>query len=87
MLTRPQRLHQMRSDLGDSTQSPKSCAEVLQVGPSWRASCYAWRRGRRGGISMGKCRERSMKVFRIAALMVLLTAPAYAQTPSINMIQ
>ena len=26
-----------------------------------------------------------MKVFRIAALMVLLTAPAYAQTPSINM--
>ena len=26
-----------------------------------------------------------MKVFRIAALMVLLTAPAYAQNPSINM--
>ena len=33
----------------------------------------------------GKCRERSMKVFRIAALMALLTAPAYAQTPTINM--
>ena len=26
-----------------------------------------------------------MKVFRIAALVALLTAPAYAQTPSINM--
>jgi len=26
-----------------------------------------------------------MKVFRIAALMVLLTAPAYTQTPSINL--
>ena len=26
-----------------------------------------------------------MKVFRIAALMALLTAPAYAQTPSINL--
>ena len=27
-----------------------------------------------------------MKVFRIAALMVLLAAPAYAQTPNINLI-
>jgi hypothetical protein len=26
--------HQMRSDLDDSTQSPKSCAEALHVGPS-----------------------------------------------------
>ena len=26
-----------------------------------------------------------MKVFRIAALMVLLAAPAYAQTPNINL--
>ena len=26
-----------------------------------------------------------MKVFRIAALMVLLTAPAYAQTPTVNL--
>jgi hypothetical protein len=48
-------------------------------------ACYAWCRGRRGGKSMGKCRERSMKVFRIAALVALLTAPAYAQTPNINL--
>jgi hypothetical protein len=33
---------------------------------------------------MGKCRERSMKVFRIAALVAMLTAPAYAQNPSVN---
>ena len=26
-----------------------------------------------------------MKVFRIAALMALLTAPAYAQTPTVNL--
>jgi hypothetical protein len=34
----------------------------------------------------GKSRERFMKVFRIAAAMALLTAPAYAQTPNINLI-
>jgi hypothetical protein len=36
----------------------------------------------------GKSTERFMKVFRIAAVMVLLTAPAYAQmsTPNINLI-
>jgi hypothetical protein len=34
----------------------------------------------------GKSRERFMKVFRIAAVMALLTAPAYAQTPNINLI-
>jgi len=34
----------------------------------------------------GKSTERSMKVFRIAAVMALLTAPAYAQTPNINLI-
>jgi hypothetical protein len=36
----------------------------------------------------GKSREPSMKVFRIAAVMTLLTAPAYAQmqTPNINLI-
>src|SRR6266850_7271385 len=61
--------------------APRSC----KSDHLWRAGCCAWRRGRRGGISMGKCRERSMKVFRIAALMALLTAPAYAQTPTINM--
>jgi hypothetical protein len=35
----------------------------------------------------GKSTERSMKVFRIAAVMVLLAAPAYAQmaTPNINL--
>src|SRR5712664_1537804 len=77
----PQRLHQMRYDLDDSTQSPKSRKSAHLP----HAGCYAWRRGRRGGISMGKCRERSMKVFRIAALVALVTAPAYAQTPSINL--
>jgi hypothetical protein len=35
---------------------------------------------------MRKCREHSMRVFRIAAVMVLLTAPAYAQTPNINLL-
>ena len=36
----------------------------------------------------GKSTERSMKVFRIAAVMVLLAAPAFAQssTPNINLI-
>src|SRR5450432_2392585 len=36
----------------------------------------------------GKSREPSMKVFRIAAVMTLLAAPAYAQmqTPNINLI-
>jgi hypothetical protein len=36
----------------------------------------------------GKMQERSMKVFRIAAVMMLLTAPAYAQmsTPNVNLL-
>src|ERR1039457_2544374 len=64
----------------DWLQSPKSCR-------SGTRGC-AWRRGRRGGMLTGKSREPSMKVFRIAAVMTLLTAPAYAQmqTPNINLI-
>src|SRR5258707_12611506 len=81
----PQRLHQMRSDLDDSTQSPKHCAEVLQVGPPLaRRPLRLASRPARWYID-GKCRERAMKFFRIAALMALLTAPAYAQTPTVNL--
>src|ERR1700694_3475602 len=34
----------------------------------------------------GKCREHSMRVFRLAAVIALLAGPAYAQTPNINLI-
>jgi hypothetical protein len=65
-------------------QSPKS----LQVGHFWDAGGHGWRRDRCGDMLTGNPRERSMKVFRIAAVMALLAAPAYAQmaTPNINLI-
>jgi hypothetical protein len=67
----------------DWLQSPKS----RKSDHVW-AGGHGWRRGRCGGMLTGKSTERSMKVFRIAAVMVLLTAPAYAQmsTPNINLI-
>jgi hypothetical protein len=48
-------------------------AEILQVGPF---------------LAQGKCREHSMRVFRIAAVFALLIGPAYAQdsTPHINLL-
>src|ERR1700676_2841321 len=46
----------------------------------------ARRRGRRDGILQGKCREHSMRVFRIAAVFVVLAGPAYAQLPPINLL-
>jgi hypothetical protein len=46
-------------------------AEILQVGPF---------------LAQGKCREHFMRVFRIAAVFALLTGPAYAQVPNINLI-
>src|SRR3984893_7660825 len=65
-------------------QSPKS----RKSDHVWGAGGSGWRRGRCGGMLTGKSTERFMKVFRIAAVMVLLTAPAYAQmsTPNINLI-
>jgi hypothetical protein len=46
----------------------------------------AWRRARRGGILRGKCREHPMRILGAAAVIALLTGPAYAQTPNINLI-
>jgi hypothetical protein len=68
----------------DWLQSPKSRKSDHALG----AGGHGWRRGRCGGMLTGKSTERFMKVFRIAAVIVLLTAPAYAQmsTPNINLI-
>jgi hypothetical protein len=46
----------------------------------------AWRRARRGGILPGKCREHPVRILGAAAVIALLTGPAYAQTPNINLI-
>src|SRR5216683_8024698 len=72
----------MRSDPG----SLAAIAKIPQVGPRlgrWRRRLAS--RSVRWYVD-GKSTERSMKVFRIAAVMALLTAPAYAQTPNINLI-
>jgi hypothetical protein len=34
----------------------------------------------------GKCRERSMRIVSAAAVIALLTGPAYAQSPHVNLI-
>jgi hypothetical protein len=65
----------------DRLQSPKS----RKSDHIWGAGGHGWRRGWCGGKLAGKSTERSMKVFRIAAAVVLLTAPAYAQAPNINL--
>jgi hypothetical protein len=82
---RPQWLHQMRPDLGRLD----TIAEILQVGPALT----------QGGGVLGvpfcavvccdeNAGEHSMKVFRLAAVIVFLTGPAYAQntTPNVNLI-
>src|SRR5258708_33969639 len=72
----------MRSDPG----SLAAIAKIPQVGPRlgrWRRRLAS--RSVRWYVD-GKSTERSMKVFRIAAVMGVLPAPAYAQmsTPNIN---
>jgi hypothetical protein len=61
----------MRSDLGRLD----TIAEILQIGPALTQGRRAWRCGLRGGMLRRKCGEHSMKVFRLAAVIVLLTAP------------
>jgi hypothetical protein len=39
-----------------------------------------------GDIERSKDREYPMRVLRLAAIIALLTGPAYAQTPNINLI-
>src|SRR3981081_4570587 len=79
--SRPQWLHEMRSDLGRLD----AIAEILQVGPSLRR---AWPRDPRDGILRRNAGSISMRVFRAAAVIALLAGPAYAQmpTPNINLI-
>jgi hypothetical protein len=72
-------LHQMRSDLG------RLAAEILQVGPFLaRRTCLAAR------MAVLYCqeeyREHPMKVLRAVAMVALLTGPAYAQMPNINLV-
>ena len=81
---RPQRLHQMRSDLGRLD----AIAEILQIGP-----LLSRKRARLASRSAqwyiaGKMQGAShMRVFGIAAVIVLLTGLAYAQvTPNVNLI-
>ena len=78
---RGQWLHEMRSDLGRLD----AIAEILQVGPSLRR---AWLRDPGDGILRRNAGSISMRVFRAAAVIALLTGPAYAQmpTPNINLI-
>src|SRR5467141_2565285 len=80
----------MRSDLGRLG----AIAEILQVGPflgheaGSDSGAHAWRRALRGGILPRKCREHPMRILGAAAVVALLTGPAYAQmqTPNINLI-
>jgi hypothetical protein len=80
----------MRPDLGRLD----AIAEILQIGPflghdrQESAHKAASLGAARGAVVYlpGKCRENPMKVFRIAAAIVLLTGPAYAQMPQINLV-
>jgi hypothetical protein len=72
----------MRSDLGRLD----AIAEILQVGPFLtRADTL--------GVAFPTvvyCRQNAgsirMRIFRAAAVLVLLTGPAYAQTPHVNLL-
>jgi hypothetical protein len=71
----------MRSNLGRLA----AFTEILQVGRPLALRLDAWPCGLRGGILAVKSREHPMKVFRLAAVFVLLAAPAYAQMPKMNL--
>jgi hypothetical protein len=78
----------MRSDLGRLD----AVAEILQIGPFLGHDPKGTRRLRlasrpvRWYVCREKAGENPMKTFRIAAAIVLLTAPAYAQAPKMNLI-
>ena len=80
----------MRSDLGRLD----AIAEILQVGP-FLGMKLDRTLARKLGVAVGavvklprKCREHPMKILSAAAVVVLLTGPAYAQmqTPNINLL-
>jgi hypothetical protein len=71
----------MRPDLGRLDPA----AEILRVGSPLSSKRRAWR-GRVGEGALRKIREYRMKIVRVAALIFLLTGPAYAQVPNINLI-
>src|ERR1700687_5719285 len=75
--------------IGCNRRNPASRTVFSEAGSdssarSWRA----WRRALRGGILPRKCREHPMKLLSAAAVVALLTGPAYAQmqTPNVNLI-
>jgi hypothetical protein len=72
----------MRSDLGRLD----AIAEILQIGPflARHAPCLATRSAR--WYIAGKMQGAFMRVFRIAAVFVVLAGPAYAQLPPINLL-
>jgi len=72
----------MRPDLGRLD----AIAEILQIG-RFLARGHAWRHRPSGGILHGKCRERRMRVLSAVAVIMLLTGPAYAQMPALNLLQ
>src|ERR1700686_967657 len=83
--SRPQWLHQMRSDLGRLDP----VAKILQIGSPLNHTVAALGAAVLAVIYPGKTQgERPMRILSAAAVMVLLTAPAYAQmaTPNINLI-
>jgi hypothetical protein len=78
----------MRSDLGRLA----AVAKILQVGPFLAqddapgVTRRAWRGCQRDGI-LPKIQGYPMRVFRITAVAMLLASPAFAQKPSLNLLQ
>jgi hypothetical protein len=61
------------------------CVRATRANPDWLllAAKIAEARRARAWYRSGKSKDHPMKVFRIVAVITLLTGPAYAQTPEL----